>query len=69
MNFERLTNVPDVSGRIEFSRTLDPWVDVSDLLSVTQTVNACVDGTEDVMWQMSTEDEERGFVRVAVDLD
>ena len=68
VNFERLTNVPDVSGRIEFSRTLDPWVDVSDSLNVTETVNACIDGTEDVMWLMPIEDEERGFVRIAVDL-
>ena len=67
-SFERLTNAPDVDARIEFSRSLEPWVDVSDLLTMSQRVNPCADGTEEVVSEFLTEDEERGFVRVAVDL-
>lgn len=64
-NYTRLANVPDVQGRFEFSRNLDPWVDESAAINLNEVITPEANSREEASFQTTLEEgDARGFVRL-----
>ena len=57
--------MPDVQGRFEFSRNLDPWVDESAAINLNEVSTPEANSREEASFQTTLEEEDtRGFVRL-----
>ena len=64
----RRRNLTDAEGRLEFSRTLSPWLNEIDSLTLTEETTSQSDSQEKVTFEATLDTELRGFFRLAVEL-
>ena len=68
VKFTRRSYVPDVNGKVEFSRNLASWLSEDESRIIRESVKTCADGLETVEWEIETaEGDMRDFVRLAVE--